>query len=201
MTCQPRFLFVLLLLLLGWGCTRKLETPQFDAQAISARAMTDYDLNKDGFLDAKELERCPGLKSCLKRLDRDGDGRLSRAELEEGLAAYGESRLALVEVMCKVTLGGQPLAGASVVLEPESFMGESIKPARGTTNEQGQARMQADDAPQPGCHLGIYRVRISKIDNNGPDTVPARYNTQTQLGIEVGPGTKAPYVFRLTPAR
>jgi len=50
-----------------------------------------------------------------------------------------------------------------------------------------------------GCHLGAYRVRISKKDAQGRETVPARSNTQTQLGIEVGPGMEGGYTFNLAP--
>jgi hypothetical protein len=50
-----------------------------------------------------------------------------------------------------------------------------------------------------GCHLGVYRVRISKKDAQGRETVPARYNTQTQLGIEVGPAMEGGYTFNLAP--
>jgi hypothetical protein len=196
--CVRAIVFVLLPLF-GGGCTGKLEAPKLDADAISARAMKEYDVNKDGFLDAQELERCPGLKSCLKRFDSNNDGRLSEAELRAGLAEYVESGVALTDVTCKVTVGDQPLVGAAVLLDPEAFMADSIKPARGTTNDRGVARVQIEGANLPGCHLGIYRVRITKPGADGQESVPARYNAQTQLGIEVGPGSKGNYPFRLNP--
>lgn len=194
---QVRLLWLLLLSLPGGGCSRTIETPRIDVKESAARAMAAYDTNGDGVLDAKELKQCPGLESCARRLHRDSkDVRLSRDEVEQVLAAYVESQTGLMAVMCKVTLNDEPLAGAEVVLEPEAFMGDGLKPARGTTDEQGKARMQIEGAPAPGCHLGIYRVRISKADAGGRETLPARYNRQTQLGIEVGSsGSKGTSTF------
>jgi hypothetical protein len=110
------------------GCSGQIPGPKIDAAAATERAFEEYDLNKDGFLDARELERCPGLKSCLAHFDKNRDGRLSRDELEAGLAAYKESQAGLLAVICHVTLDGQPLKDATVVLEPESFL-DSIEPA------------------------------------------------------------------------
>ena len=175
---------------------------RIDAKEASARAMAEYDSNRDGYLDVTELERCPGLKSVLAPFDRDKDGRLSQAEIEEGLTSIQDGQVVLAEVTCKVTLDGKPLAGASVVVEPESFLQSYIKPAKGTTNEQGRASMQIDGAARPGCHIGLYRVRISKVGDEGRDIVPARYNSQTILGLgagsRVGPRGSGVYSFSLT---
>ena len=185
--------------LLAPGCATRIAPPPLDPKAAGARALADYDRNRDGFLDARELEQCPGLKSCLARLDKDRDGRLSQGEVEKLLEGYRDSGIGLIEVACRVTLDRQPLAGAEVTLAPEPFMGEGARPARGTTDERGRARPQVEGAPVRGCHLGVYRVRISKKDAQGRETVPARYNTQTQLGIEVGPGMEGGYTFNLAP--
>jgi hypothetical protein len=190
---------VALAALLVPACATRIEPPPFDPQAAGARALADYDRNKDGFLDARELERCPGLKSRLARLDTDRDGRLSQEEIEKLLEGYQGSGIGLMEVVCRVTLGGKPLAGAEVALEPEPFMGDGARPALGTTDERGRARPRVEGAPVRGCHLGVYRVRVSKKDAQGRETVPARYNTQTQLGIEVGPGMEGGYTFHLAP--
>ena len=188
-----------LVALLAPGCAARVEAPPLGPKAAGARALADYDRNKDGFLDARELEQCPGLKSRLARLDKDRDGRLSPGEIENLLEGYRDSGIGLMEVVCRVTLGGKPLAGAEVDLAPEPFRGDGVKPARGTTDERGRARPQVEGAPLRGCHLGAYRVRISKKDARGRETLPARYNVQTQLGIEVGPGMEGGYTFHLTP--
>ena len=51
----------------------------------------------------------------------------------------------------------------------------------------------------PGIYVGLYRVRISKkVD--GKETIPARYNTKTELGREVATNIatiRANVMFRL----
>jgi hypothetical protein len=182
------------------GCSRSAgEVTHIDAQEAAARAMADCDSNHDGHLDAKELERCPGLKSILPQLDKDRDGRLSQAEIEAGLAAIQENQFGLTDVICKFTFNKEPLAGATVVLEPEPFLQPYIKPAQGTTNDQGRVVPQIDGESRPGCNVGLYRVRVTRSDG---EPIPARYNTQSQLGLGVGSGL-APrgtgiYNFHLT---
>jgi len=44
--------------------------------------------------------------------------------------------------------------------------------------------MTTEQKNSRGVGLGLYRVRISKkVD--GQETIPARYNTETELGVEV----------------
>jgi hypothetical protein len=183
------------------GCSGgRIRAPALDPKAVAEAAMAQYDTNKDGYLDPKELERCPALNCCWKDLDSDGDGRLSAAEIEARVARYRESKIGLVVVVCGVELNDGPLSGATVTLKPESFLGPSIKPASGTTDEWGKAQMQIEGERVPGCQCGFYRVEISKKDQTGQDMIPARYNTETVLGLEVGPdvrGGVAVDTFRL----
>jgi hypothetical protein len=160
--------------------------------------MSEFDANHDGFLDSKELVRCPGLKSVLAKWDKNKDGRLSAEEIEEGLAFLQEVNAGLMNVVCKVTLNDVPLEGATITLEPESFLSTHIKPAKGTTSERGDANVQVEGAQYPGCNPGLYRVRISKEGSGGKDLLPSRYNTETQLGMSVGSGERGSYTFRLT---
>ena len=51
------------------------------------------------------------------------------------------------------------------------------------TDERGIASVSGHDAQFPGIYLGFYRVRISK-QVDGKETVPARYNTESELGYE-----------------
>jgi hypothetical protein len=183
------------------GCSAKSESPRIDPKAAAEKAMALYDSNHDGFLDAKELDSCPGLKSVLAVFDKNQDGKLSLAEIEEGLTAMQEGQISLVSVPCKITINGQPLEGANVALEPESFLGTDLKPAQGPSNVKGHVALQIEGAKHPGCYVGLYRVRISKIED-GRETIPSRYDTVTELGLGAGNGC-APrgagvYIFSLT---
>jgi hypothetical protein len=46
------------------------------------------------------------------------------------------------------------------------------------------ASVSAQDEKFPGVYLGLYRVKVSK-QVGGRETIPARYNSQTELGCEV----------------
>jgi hypothetical protein len=167
------------------GCadTRRIEAPALNPEVAATQAMTDLDKNHDGFLDARELESCPALKNVLKRLDKDGDGRLSREEILGKLRELEDSRVGLYVTTVKVQLDGKPLGGATVDLEPEPFMGASIKPAQGTTDDNGRTMPRTAGADVPGCQFGYYRVRISKKDAGGKELIPSRY--QNTLGAEI----------------
>jgi hypothetical protein len=197
---RSRQQLALLVLLLGLGCSKSggVKAPEVDPQAATEKALEEYDKNRDGFLDGKELERCPGLKSVLTKLDKDKDGRLSKDELGKGLEPFQQTAVGSMSVVCRITLQDRPLVGASVLLEPEAFLGPNIKPARATTDAQGVAVMKLEGGSAPGCHVGIYRVRITSPDEAGKESLPARYNTDTHLGIFVGPSDSGTYTFSLT---
>ena len=59
------------------------------------------------------------------------------------IQAWQGSKAGLVPVMCSITFQGKPLAGATVVFEPEAFLGETVKACEGTTDERGLARASA----------------------------------------------------------
>src|SRR5437016_2611538 len=61
--------FVLLLVILASsavGCSSgatPVPVPRYDPDGMAHAAMEEYDKNRDGKLDAAELERCPALKN------------------------------------------------------------------------------------------------------------------------------------------
>lgn len=103
---------------------------------------------------------------------------------------------------CAVLMNGQPLTGAEVTFEPEPFLGEVIKPATGTTERTGIARMTIGGVTPPSMMVGYYKVRISKKDASGKELLPARYNSKSILGQEVAQDSRAlamgPIRFDLT---
>jgi hypothetical protein len=180
--------FFLVALLAPVGCSgQRIPVPAISPEQASQEALALYDRNKDGFLDSDELKSCPALASCLKKLNKNNDGRLSAAEIAERIASYQSSRVGLMAVAFQVTLDGQPLAGASVTLVPEKFLGAALMPATGSTDARGMVRVATSGAAEPGVACGLYRIEVSKKDAAGRETIPARYNQATILGLEVAP--------------
>jgi hypothetical protein len=175
-----------LLLLAGCG-SGAVEAPPVSPEEAASQALAEYDTNKDGFLDARELDRCPALKGALSRIDKNKDGKLSADEIAERLADLQASKVGLVAVPCSVQLNEMPLAGATVTFIPEKFMGAAAKPATGVSDAQGVVQLQVEGQPVPGVHPGYYRIEVSKKNDGGQETLPARYNSATTLGHEVAP--------------
>jgi hypothetical protein len=151
--------------------------------SAASKAMELYDTNHDGFLDAKELERIPGLKAAIKQVDTDHDGRISEQEIAQRIKRWAESQVGRVPVRCRVLHNGKPLAGAKVVFLPEKFLGGALQPGSGTTDATGTAMISSAYAADPsvkGLSPGFYRVEITKEG----EKVPPRYNTETTLGTE-----------------
>jgi hypothetical protein len=157
--------------------------------SAAAAALAEYDTNKDGALDAQELERCPALKSAVKQIDKNNDGRLDAGEIEARLASFQQRGVNVMAMSCQVLLAGEPLSGATVRLIPEKFLGDGIKPASGVTDAGGSAALTGEGLDVPGVHCGYYRIEVSKMDG-GQEQIPARYNAQTTLGVEVAPDTR-----------
>ena len=172
------------------GCSRtppRPEGPSLDPARIAQGAMAQYDANSDGKLDAEELKQSPPLTEAMETMDADNDGTLTAAEIENRIKAWLDSRVVVITQTTQVTLDGNPLEGATVTYEPEEFFGPAYLPTSAVTDEIGCADVQGHNTRYPGLYLGLYRVRISK-EVNGRETLPARYNTDTQLAKEVAPG-------------
>ncbi len=174
-------------ILFAAGCSRRPRAPRrpgVNAAAAGRAAIEMYDTDGDGKLDTTELERCPALLMALPLADTDGDGKLSADEIAARVEAWFAFGTIMMDAAPLVTLDGQPLEGAEVVFEPEEFLGEGFTECRGVTDASGQARVSGSDATYPGVYVGAYRVRISKVVD-GQETLPARYNTESELGVEV----------------
>jgi len=173
------------------GCSGdKLPVPSYSPDQAAKQALGEYDKNGDGYLDAKELERCPPLKKSLEYLDANGDGRLSGEEIAARLRMYAQSGVALKTTRCQVYLDGKPLPGATITYLPEKFMGSSIRPASGVSDAGGSTILSMEGEKLPGVQPGFYRVQVSKKNAKGEETIPARYNQDTILGEEVSPQPK-----------
>jgi hypothetical protein len=184
---SPVFMGLVLTLLPGCGRRDGLLPPSYSPDESARQALADYDTNHDGYLDAKELDRCPILKNRLETIDQNGDHRLNAAEIAGRIQIYADSQVALKSILCSVQLDGKPLEGATVTYVPEKFMGSSIKPASGVSDERGSVSLIVQGEKTPGVQPGMYRVEISKKNARGQEMIPARYNRETVLGAEIFP--------------
>jgi hypothetical protein len=181
-----------------WGGPTPVSAPSLSPQAAAQAAIAEYDVNRDGFLDAQELVRCPALAHGLKALDKNGDKRISADELAERLEAFAASNVGLVGIPCSVQLDGNPLEGAKVTLRPEKFMGESFKPASGVSDHKGHVLLRTEGQDLPGTQWGYFQLEVSKTDAAGKETLPQRYNMATTLGQEVRPDRREAIVLHLS---
>jgi EF hand len=201
-THVPRWVFVAGLALLTTGCSGSDPgVAQISPRDAANQALTDYDANKDGALDAKELEACPGLLTDLKRVDQNADGRLTADEIADRLSFFQQQGMQS-DVAAEVSLDGRPLGGATVTLIPEQFMGASVKSASTVTDETGSGYFKIEGSEYVQVAYGYYRVQVSK-NAQGREMVPAKYNAKTVLGHEIAPdvegrGTSSTVRLRLT---
>ena len=176
------------------GCRYQLpalKPPKFDPEAASTAAMNQYDANSDGKIDKSELASAPGINSSLDRIDADNDGAVTADEIAEMIQEkWIDAGAGIMRVAVEVTLNRKPLAGATVTFEPETFLGDVIHPATGATDDTGYCPISMamehmpDENNRSGVKPGLYLVRISK-EVNGKELIPAKYNAETTLGVEV----------------
>ena len=188
------------------GCSDVPKAPprfQIDPRQAAAAAMKLYDKNGDGTLDAKELKASPPLLELLKNLQSRSPGHpdcLTAEDVSGRLNEWLKAPTILVPGTAMVYLDDKLLEGATVTYEPEPFLGPSYHCHQGQTNAVGMARLDPEIEQYPGSiYVGLYRVRISK-KVNGRETLPARYNTESELGREVATNirdSRANGMFRL----
>jgi hypothetical protein len=178
------------LALAAWGCSShspdRVPAPDIDPSGAAAQAISMYDTNHDGAISGDELNKCPALKTSIK-LFSAGDGKATAETITAELEKVKASKVGIISLLAKVNMDGAKLDGATVLLEPEPFMGSSIAPATGKTNADGVANLAIGDPQERvkrGVNPGLYKVRINK-QVGGKEMIPARYNKDTELGIFV----------------
>ena len=168
------------------GCSgrRGPKWPELVPGNVAKRAMDAYDKNHDGKIDAAELKASPALLEAMETMDVNHEGSLTEAKIAERVRTWLKGKTIVFQPAVRVYLDGQPLDGATVIFEPEAFMGPAYKLTSATTDKAGTCLPPGDDPQFPGLHPGLYLVRISK-KVNGQEIIPARYNTATELGREI----------------
>jgi hypothetical protein len=186
-------IFVVGLPIVFMGCSSRpaaVRPPAINASQAGSQAIEMYDKNGNGVIAGDELDHAPALKEAMLRLDTNADKGVSADEIAARVNAWKATQLGMTSIRCHVTLDGEPLTGATVTFEPEPFLGNEIKAAIGVTNPFGDAAptIPKEQRPDPklpgGIHLGLYKVRISKMVS-AKETIPSRYNAETMLGQEV----------------
>jgi hypothetical protein len=106
---------------------------------------------------------------------------------------------------------GKPLAGVLVTFQPQSSARESGQGSTALTDDSGHYTLRTVLDDQPGAVIGPHRVEIAApVDTSGDrDTggrlpkaktfIPPRYNTQSELKMDVPPGGKKDADFKLLP--
>lgn len=196
---SPHLAHLLLFFFCLSGCSdapERVHPPSVDANAAGLAAIEEYDADGDGRIGADELKRAPSLHSAMANLDTDGDGAVSAEEVAARIRKWQEAKVGLITgVSCQVTYKGRPLAGATVIFEPEKFLGDSVKACAGTTSKRGRTGLRIPDAPHkiPGGSPGFYRIKITSPHVE----IPAKYNTQTILGCEITDSGTGEVVLKL----
>lgn len=176
------------------GCARggvALKPPRIDAAAAGAEAIRQFDADADGALGGDELDRVPGIRSALDKYDANGDNRVTADEIAARIASWQIVPVAALQLNCSVRLARRPLAGATVELAPEAFLGNALYRSVGVTDQSGFAFLSMDvpqdEAPAlSGVQCGLYKVRVTKT-SAGKQIVPPRFNVDAELGLEVAP--------------
>lgn len=168
----------------GCNSAPRPEKPDLSPTESAEQAVSEYDSDGDGLISKKEAEAAPGLLAAFAKIDTDGDDQASKEEIESRIVYYKTATSWVINGTCKVTYKRRPLDGATVVFEPESFLGSSFQECTGVTDERGEAFISREGSQIKGIYLGFYRVRITKDKKNGSEMIPARYNTETTLGFE-----------------
>jgi hypothetical protein len=146
------------------GCSDQAATLSFKhtpAADLAAAIMNAVDANADGKLVADELASHPGLAAGAERIDQDDDQVLTNDELLKRLEAFA-SGPAMIPMTVTVTQKGRPVAGASVSLKPEKFLGSGAQAFKGTTDGSGSCEPDGEVSPLPGVPVGYYEVHINQ---------------------------------------
>jgi hypothetical protein len=157
--------------------SRVLPIPVPADAAQNAIAM--YDTDKNGYLDAAELEKVPSLKFAFV-----GANKVTAEDIAARFEEWQRTRFGRMSFLVRVTRKGQPVPDATVTLVPESFLGPAFQTATGQTDRMGSAMMSgpvAGPEDAPGVSPGFYRLQITKPG----EKIPAKYNTETVFGLEV----------------
>ncbi len=176
------------------GCSSapaRVTAPPINPNA-GTDAVTKLDKNADGGIDATEAKLAPAfLETGAKgRLDANADGKVTADEITARVNKWAESQIGITQYSLAITLDGRPLEGATIKLVPEDWLGTEIKGGTGETDASGRANitmapgdLKKGEEGLQGMRLGYYKVEVT----HPSATIPAKYNTATEIGVEIAP--------------
>ena len=168
------------------GCSNqppRVAAPDIDPAQVARKAIELYDRDQNGLLNDAEFSNA--FRALAATADENDDAKLSVAEITQRLQEHVDDRVGLQDIGGIVTLNNRPLLDAVVTFTHDPAFEGVLTEARGTTDAVGFVQLSHADSELPGVKPGLYRIEVSKIEQ-GRELVPARFNKQSQLGIEVG---------------
>jgi hypothetical protein len=180
------------------GCSNQpsaIRPPNVDANDAAQKVIAELDHDGDGKLSRSEWAKSPSIAATASAYDKNGDGFLELDELVSGIEVWKKTGVGARSVPFKVILNGSPLAGATVRLVPAPFLSDAVKPASGQTSASGggQFAMAREDLPKNAPNMPLVQPGLYQVEITHPSVkIPAKYNTQTTLGIEITSGNPGP---------
>lgn len=173
------------------GCSKmpsRISGPDIDPQKAANAAVVAYDRDGDSALSKAELKQCPSLLGAIDAYDMNHDSKISADEIASRLKSWEASRVGITAATFYLKFDGRRLEGAKIILEPEQFLTNAISTASAETNSSGLAgpSMDAEHLPKgvrSGLQPGLYKIKVTHPKLK----IPAKYNDQTELGLEVPP--------------
>jgi hypothetical protein len=181
------------------GCSSRpsgIALIDVDPGKAANAAIEVYDANDDGKLSDDELQSIPGMLKWKQLYDIDSDGFVSESEIERRIQKWLTDKMGFTSLSARVTLDGRQLPHVHILLMPEAYLDDAVKPASGTTNDHGYASLSVAPADMPeaikmrgaavsGVYPGIYRISLS----HPVITLPDRDASGKPLGTEVSRDT------------
>lgn len=193
LSSRQRLLGLFLFIALA-GCSRSaavFEAPEVDPVAAAEQAIELYDSNGDLSLGKEELAKCPGVLARMQLYDLDGNGSVSKEEFTSHLQDFYKRGTGGTMLTAQIFYKGIPLSGATVILEPEPYLGGEVQTAQAVTSGAGLANLGIPPEFVPEhlrrmktVHCGTFKVRVT----HPTIKIPAKYNTETVLGYETEVG-------------
>jgi hypothetical protein len=127
-------------------------------EAVAA-TLAEFDKNDDGKITTEEIDVTSGLAAGVVRIDANKDGALTGEELKARFETL-EQTSDLLAISPTVSGPNGPLAGATLTMTPEKFMGEGLQSYSGTTADGGSCQLEGAELHLPGLPRGYYRAHV-----------------------------------------